>query len=514
MGNAAYVLKDVLDNSPGFELVSTWDFFPTMSATKIEDSEVTFQRHWMTRRDLIRLAKRDDFMPDQIRKVLKNSPDRVPPDYLTELRNMSEISAVGDEKRYVVWERHGPVEVEMLQAVGAIDPEIETDPLEEYQGVTWVCQGVVIKVAVNPMDTEDQPFSVFNFEKDDSCIFGYGVPYLMRQPQKVVKQAWRMIMDNAGLSVGGQIIINKSIVEPAQTVDGTQSWDITPLKVWLLKDKHAKAQEAFHIFEFPNHQNELAAIFNMAREMADEETGIPLIAEGEQGSASQGARTASGMEMLMNNHNIVMRRAVKNWDDNVTIPNITRLYDHNMQNHPNNDIKGDFSPTAKGSSALLQKETQSRNMLNLINFLMAPAFAGWVKVEPTVRKLVSSMQHDPDELLKTKEEYDRDAQAAQAAAANQPQQQGNDNVEVQKMRNDLAMALFQGKMQEADAERQLKLMLAQQNREAEMMKLAQARDISLAKISADLQKIHEKSTADRTLMADELKVKLETGSGV
>ncbi|MBV5329144.1 MAG: hypothetical protein JZU65_16205, partial [Chlorobium sp.] len=279
-GNIAYVLQDVADNKPGFEFVPTWDFFPDISATKIEDSEVNFQRHWMTKRDLIRLAKRDDFLKDQVRKVIKTSPDRVPPDYLTQIRAMNDVQAVGDEKRYIVWERHGPVSRDELVTCGVLESgDEEADPLEEYQGVTWACNGIVIKAAVNPMDTEDHPFSVFCFEDDDSSIFGYGVPFLMLQAAEVVRKAWRMIMDNASLSVGGQIIINKAIIDPAKNTDGTMTWDITPLKVWLLKDKTAKAQDAFHVFEFPNHQQELAAIFNMARQLADEETGIPLISE-------------------------------------------------------------------------------------------------------------------------------------------------------------------------------------------------------------------------------------------
>lgn len=518
-GNVAYVLKDVADVKPGFELVPTWDFFPDMSATCIEDSEVNFRRHWMTRRDLIRLAKREDFMKEQVRQVLKTSPNRVPPDYLTQLRAMNDISSVGDEKRYIVWERHGPVAYENLVLCGAMDPEVEEDPLDEYQGVIWVCNGIVIKVAVNPMDTEDHPFSVFCFEEDDSCIFGYGVPYLMRQAAKVVKFSWRMIMDNAALSVGGQIIINKSIIEPAADQDGKTSWDITPLKAWLLKDKNAKAQDAFHIFEFPNHQNELAAIFNMARQLADEETGIPLIAEGEQGvQGPGGAQTLGGMEMLMNNHNIIMRRAVKNWDDNMTIPCITRLYDWNMQNNPNNDIKGDFNAVARGSSALLQKETQSRNMLQLVNFLMAPAFAPWTKMEPVVTKLVSSMQHDPGEFIKTKAEFDADMQAQQAAAqqqqGQQPEQKQDNAIEVQRMRNDLAFAINKQKMADMAADRQFRAAVADMERETEIMKLSQLKNMTLEKIAADLQKIREKSQADRTLMADEFKVKLETGSGV
>lgn len=509
-GNVAYVLKDIEDNNPGFEWVSTWDFFPTMSATRIEDSEVNFQRHWMTRRDLIRLAKREDFLKDQIRKVLRLSPDKVPPDYLTQLRSMSSITtSVGDEKRYIVWERHGPIPVEALQSADVLPKDMEVDPLDEYQGVVWVCQGIVIKAAINPMDTEDQPFSVFNFERDDASIFGYGVPYLMRQPQKVVRRAWQMIMDNAGLSVGGQIIINKSIIEPAQGVDGKVSWDATPLKVWLLKDKHARAQDAFHVFEFPNHQKELAAIFAMAREMADEETGIPVIAQGEQGQNV--TQTAHGMELLMNNHNIVMRRAVKNWDDNVTVPAITRMYDWNMQNNPNNDIKGDFTPVAKGSTALLQKETQARNMLNLVNFLMTPSFVGWVKQKATVDKLVASMQHDPEELLKTQAEYDADMAKQQQAMAQQPQ--AVNPAEVQRMKNDLAFKMHQDKLADRAADRQFQALIKEKEHEIEMMRMAQAENTTLAKIQGQLAAIREKHVADRTLKADEFKMRLNLPSG-
>ena len=510
-GNSAWVLKEVNDPKPGFEFVSTWDFFPDLAATNVKDCEVVFQRHWMTRRDLIRLSKRDDFLKDQIRRVLRQQPNRIPPDYLTQLRAMSDVQAVGDEKRYVVWERHGPVSREDLVLCGALEAsEEEDDPLEEYQGIVWVCQGIVIKAAVNPMDTEDIPFSVFNFEKDDSSIFGFGIPFLMRQPQKVVRVAWQMIMENAGFSVGGQVIINKQIVEPAPDTNGRTSWAMTPMKVWLIKDRNARAQDAFHIFEIPNHQNELAAIFNLARQMADEESGIPLIAEGEQGQHV--TQTAHGMEMLMNSSNIVMRRAVSNWDDDVTIPCITRIYDWNMQNNPKNDIKGDFTPNAMGSKVLLQKETQARNILNLVNFIMNPLLEPWVKIEPMVRKLVKAMQHDDAELIKDRAEYEADMQKRQAA---QQQGQGQDpKVEIEKMRAELQYKMHQEKMQNLGADRQFRAAIVDKEHEIKMMELAKDERITIQQLAGQLQAIREKVAGDRAKMADETKVKLEFGSGL
>ena len=73
----------------------------------------------------------------------------------------------------------------------------------------------VIKVSLNPMDSDERPYSVFNWEKDESSVFGFGVPYLMRNPQRVINAAWRMMMDNAGLSVADQLVINKELLSPA-----------------------------------------------------------------------------------------------------------------------------------------------------------------------------------------------------------------------------------------------------------------------------------------------------------
>jgi hypothetical protein len=133
-------------------------------------------------------------------------------------------------------------------------------------------------------------------------------------------------------------------------------------------------------------------------------------------------------------------------------------------------------------------------------------------MEATVRKLVSSMQHDPDELIKTKAEYDADAKKAQEAAAQQ-QPAGNNNVEIQKMRNDLAYKVHQDKLADMGADRQFKALLADKEQEVEIMRMAQAKDMTIAQITGQLDAIQRKSTADRTLMADKLQSALALPSG-
>ena len=60
----------------------------------------------------------------------------------------------------------------------------------------------------------------------------------------------------------------------------------------------------------------------MAAELADQETGIPLMLQGENASAPG---TVGGMTMLMNATSVVLRRLVKQYDDQITKPHIRTL---------------------------------------------------------------------------------------------------------------------------------------------------------------------------------------------
>lgn len=506
-GESVHVIEFQEITNPTDSAVAPWDFFPDMTATKLEDCEFIFERHWMTRKDLRRLAKTPGFIKEGVIEALQSEPTRIAPDYLNQLREMSGLQSISEEKRYVVWEYHGPVEKEYLLLCGVeVD---EDDPLEEYEGVVWVCGGVVLKAMVNPLDTHDRPYSVFNLEKDEASIFGYGIPYLMRNPQEIVNSVWRMLLDNAGLSVGGQVIINDQIIEPV-SVNGKLEWDLTPLKLWRLKDKKARPEDAFKVFEFPNHQNELGAIFQLARQLADEESFIPLVAEGE--SAQHQTQTASGLEMLLNSHAIIMRRAVKNWDDDITVPLIGRFYDFNMQFNENEKIKGDYVVEARGSSSLLLKETQARNILNLANFAQSPLLQMWFKFKPIADKLANTMQMDAEEFVKTEEEYGAEMQAMQAQ-----QQQGDGGemaAQVEQSKLQLQYQIHQEKIAEAKEDRAFRQWEREQTLYIEAMKLAKDKEIKLSELNAMLENTALKGKIDRSKIADEARIKLEFGSGI
>ena len=60
-------------------------------------------------------------------------------------------------------------------------------------------------------------------------VLAPGVLRLMRDSQAALNAAWRMTLDNAGLAVAPQVVINREQITPGDVLT------ITPNKVWFVK---------------------------------------------------------------------------------------------------------------------------------------------------------------------------------------------------------------------------------------------------------------------------------------
>jgi hypothetical protein len=397
LDNAVYELDIVQEYRPGVEHVSVWDWFPDMSATKITECGFIFERRYVTKKQLIELSKRPGYLKEQIKKIIavdaRNNSNGS--SHVGRIRELSGVQANINDNRYELWEYHGPATKEDLEACGCM---VENDDLIEHDVIVSFINGTVIKADLNPLETGECPYSVFAYEDDDTSVFGFGIPYLLRNEQRIVNAAWRMLLDNAALSTGPQLIINRELVTPS---DG--SWDLKARKVWWLTDPEHRVNDAFGSHEIASHQAELSNIFETAKNMASEVTSLPMIAQGEVGGTQD---TAAGRSMLLNAANTVLRNVVKAFDDGITKPFIGRMYDWNMQNSDKEAIKGDFEVDARGSSALLVKETQTQALLNLMSVSLQPIYSDLTKHPELYRKAIQAQHLNPDDVVKTDDELE------------------------------------------------------------------------------------------------------------
>lgn len=474
-------LTTLPDPMPEFRRIDPWHFFPDPSARTIEDAEYSFERHLVTKKDLRRMALKFGWSRPAVKRLIDDGP----PQTLENIEQLISLRAMdGDSSdikdRYVVWEYHGALDCEdvaiLLRAAGkeeeAREYEEKEDPFEEYRVILYYCGNELLKVAPDyPLDSGETLYSVFTFEKSETSIWGYGVPYLMGDSQKSVNGAWRMMLDNAALSVGPQIVVDRSQIQPQEKGE----WGLRPLKVWLRSSSALPSQTPpFEVHNIPNNQKELAGIVELGKMFIDEETSMPTIAQGEQGAASQ---TLGGMSILFNSANVVFRRVVKAWDDDLTTPTLRRAYDWNMQFNADDTIKGDMQVDARGTSVLLVREIQSQNLLNVVtNWSVHQVLGGWVKIRPAMEKALETMMVPADDILFTQEEYDENqAKIAEAAAANPP-------VDPNQIKLQIATETNQSRERVAQLENEAKILIAERTYDAVTAKIAQETGLSQQEI--------------------------------
>lgn len=503
-GGRVAILNTESKRKPIARCVQPWDFYPDMSGATIQDAEFIFERTYMTRKQLRALAKRKGYKKENISKLLGTDPKEsqisASANYINQLRTLTQTGAVKDDTRYEVWMYHGPINKSALIEAGVkLDPE---DPLDEFDGVVVFSNGIVIKAALNPLESEHWPYSVWCWQKDDFSIFGYGVPWLCRNEQRIVNTAWRMMLDNSAKSAGPQVIAKRSAIAPA---DG--DYTMSPWKLWYADETISDVRTAFTTFNFQSNQQEIANILTLAKQFSSETAGLPpLIGQGQ----GQAPNTLGGMAMLMNSSNTDRRRQVRDWDDNVTKPLITRFYHWNMQYNPDESIKGDYEVHARGTSALLLREQQAINLMALLDKYSAhPVVGPALKSDATLRKIVQALHISPEEVVKTKEELELEAKAA----AEQPPQE-DPQIVIERMRSEQIDARaahaqelqaqrdqFDGEQRQLDRNqrRDIALLEVQKlDRQLQMqaLQLAQTGNQSLQKILADLKKNRWKLNLD------------------
>lgn len=501
-GTMAYALKPSGEKArPDCMCVSPWAFFPDYSATSMADAEYVFERHLPSKRELRKMARKLGFYEEPLRDLLKDGPGLTGGEDFEHLRQMRTLTGESTdvENRYIVWEYHGTLECEeiatLLRAVGtekaieaAREFEDEYDPFTEHRVIAYFCNNKLLKLAeYYPMDSQDFIYSVFSLEKGAASILGaIGVPRMMRDSQKVLNAAWRMMMDNAKLSVGPQVLIDKKKVKPA---DG--DWTMYPGKEWLWDSANSNDNVSpFQTFNIPMNQEQIAGIIALSRSFIDDETAMPSVIEGgtSEEKAPGAASTVGGFAMLLNSAGVNVRRMVKGWDDDVTGGMIRRFYDWNMQHSDKDEIKGDMNVEARGTSVLLQREIQAPMLANLATaWSTHPVIGPMLKAYDMVRLAIGAMQINPSDVMIEEDEFEQKV-AELAKQTEPPDPQWEVRKEIAQIDADSRMAV------------------AEMGLKSDMVQLSETTKISLTDILAKLEAVKFQTGSKERLAAAEIAV--------
>jgi len=507
-GNTIHQLDIVTEVTPASFSIDPRNVWPDPGCgDSIHNGKGIYEREQMTSRQVRDLAKQPGFMKEQIRKVLEEGPKKSVT--FQELKDDDQRDIARDV--YEMWSYWGEVDHDDLEAAGI--KLGEKDELRAVSACVVMINSTIVKAYLNPLEGGELPYDFYVWERVADSVWGYGIPYLMRAQQKVLNAAWRQMMDNAGVSSGPQIIVKAGAIQPAD-----KQWQISARKIWFATDEVDDVRKAFTAVEFNSHQVELSGIIKMAMELADMETGVPVIMQGEKGAAPD---TVGGMQMLMNSANVVLRRLVKQFDDMITRPHIRRYYDYNMMYNEDEEVKGDFSIDARGSSALLIRDIQNQAFLNLLAAGANPVYGIYLDTQKLFEKALQAQHIDPKEVFKSEEELEKikeqqknPQQAAPDPALAVAQLRGQIEMEKAKAQNAGDMAELQVRQSIAQQEGELRMAEMQLTREIEMLKMANTQNLTLEQIKAKLADTAMRERGKKELYAAEANLKMTTGQGI
>lgn len=471
---------------PSSKYVDLRHFYPDPACgDNIHNGAFTFEMDfWSAKqlRDCAAMPEQLGYLLDEIQACLEEGPGK---------RNLETHTRkdVQEDERFEVWYFHGDVSLEDLEAARC---ECKAYTTKTVPVIITMVNDRIIKAAVSHLESGEFPYDVMPWQRRSGHWAGIGVAKQMNVAQRMLNAATRNMMDNAGTSSGPQVVIDKEAVRPADgsyTLYGNKIWEKQPGAT--MDD----VRKAFMAVTIESRQDQLMAIIQFALKMAEDMTGLPLLMQGQNGSAPD---TVGGMVLLTNNANSVLRRIARTFDDCVTEPHIRRYYEWLMI-YGEDDEKGDYSIDARGSTALVERDINNQAIMQMGQIARDPASG--LSYERWVREMLKAQRMDPKRLEMTDEEKAQlqqqpppkapQIEAAEIRAQTDLQKEGmRAQASLQKaemdMDRDIAFAQEQRRRSEQDAyfgERELQIRY-----ELAMLEYANREKLSVDKIRADLAK--------------------------
>ncbi len=340
--------------------VSPFKFYPSPSVT------TTLKGHWCIehitypRSELVSMRKTPGFNAPGIAKALMQYQHTGHHEWMwedDERRLLNEDYYTNTQNTIDALRWSGMLDGSLLNEMGVS----EADPNETYQSTVEIIGNYVIRAVISPDPDATPDYYHASFSSVPGSFYGDALPELMSDCQDMCNAAARAVADNMQFASGPMVWVNTSMMAPGAKFD-----HISPRKIFKgASEQDTNVNAAIQFFQPQSNAGELISIFEKFSALADEVTGLPKFAYGsDQGAGA--AKTASGLSMLMNSASKTIKHVVRSIDINVIEKIIKKAYDHEMMYGEDESIKGDLTIKAKGSQALIHKESiamQQRDLL-------------------------------------------------------------------------------------------------------------------------------------------------------
>lgn len=385
--DGAYV--PVVEEMPKMEYVSIWDFYIDPEARTLSDADWVIQRRKMSRSQLLALKKQETYRKSAIDHCITMGPNYNQEGFEQVLNTDNETH---QRDRWEVLDYWGNMDVAKLKDLDVTLPIPEG--VDEVQVNVWICGDQLLRVIINPFTPKRLPYMVCPYEFNPYNPHGVGVPENMEDTQMLMNGFIRLAVDNAVLS--GSLMLE---VDDALMVSG-QSYKVKAGK--FFHKNSGTGVSAITPIKIQNTAPQNIQMFDVARRLSDEATGIPSFSHGMTGVQGVG-RTASGIRDLMGAANISQKTVIKNMDDFWFAPMGRAYFAWNMQFKFDKKLLGDLSVEAKGTSYFLEREDELRSLLQTAQVVMPTPAVNWLDWKAWLEDVVVALRRNPDRLVNNPE---------------------------------------------------------------------------------------------------------------
>jgi hypothetical protein len=349
------------------------DFFPSPVHKKANKGN-TVERVYFDRGELAALRDQPNYSTAEINRALDNfNHTEKPIEYSTESDDLKHIDYDDENVSRTVargWEVWAVVDGRRLLDFGFEfdrDGKTPLDPNGAYDVNVLLVNSRIIYLNHNPDEYGSRPYSSTGWAEIVGSLWFQAIWELMTDLQDVCNGCARALCNNMAFASGPQSVIN----DVARLPDGEELTPPHPLKMWQFTNVHKVATKPIDFFQPNSNAQELLAVYDRFAKLADDYTGIPAYAYGNDRVAGAG-RTASGLSMLMSSAARGIKNVILRIDKEILNKVIRDLYFYNLQYSDDESLKhgADINVRATGAIQIMIKESMAARRLE---FLQATA---------------------------------------------------------------------------------------------------------------------------------------------
>ena len=409
--------------APKVRRVSPFRAYPSPAASSSIEEHWFIEHHTLNRSDLAAMREAPGYNAEAIAQVLVHYGNGGLKEWLwseterAELEGRSSVLSRTDEIDAL--EYNGSLRGQTLIDWGMSETEVP-DPQDEYSVSVMIVGNYVIRALINPDPAGKSDYHKACWQPVPGSFWGVALPESMADCEDTCNATARALINNNAMSSGPMVWVEVDGLAPGQDANDLFPWKVFHATPDIGAQKSSRP--AIQFFQPQSNARELLAVYERFNRYADDITGMPSYAYGSDSGAGA-AKTAQGLDQLMNAASKSIKQVVRNVDIYVIERIVEKSYNHLMLHSPDLSIKGDLIPKARGSESLVHKEQaelKQQRLLQVTNNETDMRLIGDDGRREMLAGTIKSSDLPVDKILPTNEE--RRAAEAQIAQAQMAQQ--------------------------------------------------------------------------------------------